>query len=221
MRAFIPLQKRFPQASVFEQTKVGSFNKERGFRWAAPSFGFRHRNPEEADISPSPLVPVDESRIHVQYPGVSLNWSDLTFNDDRELFFLLPKQWDYYYTVHWVEKKLDISQTLSGPHTGSTFPALVLKSNIVIDDDRESRARFKTFKLDSINDDMGDEDEEEVTGDHEDFHAMYSSALLVAVASDTTIIASIPGQAELQATIVCSLLVSKDMFSTYKCAATR
>jgi len=102
MRAFILLQKCFPQTSIFEQTEMRSFREERGFRWAPLSFVFRHRIPDETETSSSPLVPVDESGIHVQYPGVLLDWSDLTFNDDRQLFFLLQKQWDYYYTVYWV-----------------------------------------------------------------------------------------------------------------------
>lgn len=70
---------------------------------------------------------------------------------------------------------------------------------------------------------MGEEndDHDDVTDESEEYYAIYSPALLVAVASNTTSIASNLQLAELQARIVCYLLVSKEMFSTYKCPATR
>ena len=157
----------------------------------------------------------------MQFPGILLDWSDLTFNNDQRFFFLLPNEWDYYYTVYWVERKLDISKALSGFQRGSTFPAVVLKTNIVFDEDSESRTRFKIFKLDSLDEDMGEEDDEDITDSTEDFVAIYSRALLVEVTSSTMSVAGKLQQAELQARTICFLLVSREMFSTYKYPATR
>ncbi|OCT48718.1 hypothetical protein CLCR_04591 [Cladophialophora carrionii] len=143
MQAFIVLQKYFPQGSIFEGDNSDLTRPSPtalvGFEWTPQSFVFRTRmrTLEQPDTH---LALADELGFHVSLVALipDKGWNVFTqaqmrstlVGDLHQAFFMVPLEWDYFYSVCWNmdRGRWDLVNSLRD----ETFPALILQQDVTL-----------------------------------------------------------------------------------------
>jgi hypothetical protein len=143
MKAFILLQKYFPQGSIFQgdysDLTRPSTTALIGLEWAPQSFVFRTRKPslEQPDTH---LALADELGFHVSLVALvpDKGWDVFTqaekdstvVGDLHQAFFMVPLEWDYFCVVRWImdSGRWDLANSLRD----ESFPALILQHDITL-----------------------------------------------------------------------------------------
>lgn len=149
MKAFILLQKQFPQGSIFRSDYTDLMRPSTkaliGLEWAPQSFVFRTKMPilEQSDTH---LALADELGFHVSLVALipDLGWDAFTqaeknsteLGDFCRAFFTVPLEWDYFYFVGWhMERgRWDLVDSLRS----ESFPALILEQDVTLVTDETS-----------------------------------------------------------------------------------
>ncbi|OCT49113.1 hypothetical protein CLCR_04604 [Cladophialophora carrionii] len=231
MKAFILLQRNFPRDSVFESshrrdvTSVSNLTAQ-GFTWAPKSFVFRSTSVDPA-ITPSPLGEADSAGIHLSLPSFDpmISWTEFMEHiaitksegagDSARITFMLPLDWDYYYTISWLPE--DTKWQISDTCLGNTIPAVALRDDIIsITKENQERVRRspaqRMFVLGSLREGITN------SYDLDRFDWPSSEGLILAVSARKPIAQERmnEGKPEYRASIVARVNVSKMMFSTYR-----
>lgn len=143
MKAFILLQKHFPQASIFQGDYSDLIRRSAtariGFEWAPRSFVFRTRM-LDLERSGTRLALADEFGLHVSLVALvpDKGWDVFTqaekkswpLGDMYRAFFMVPLEWDYFYFIHWEMERgrWDLVNSLRD----ETFPALILEQDVTL-----------------------------------------------------------------------------------------